>query len=113
VTLALIKYSNAEYIPYVFQVLGQMLELYTGDIPAEYRSLLPFLLTPTMWQQKGCIPGLVKLLKAFLAKDCKQMISAGQITSVFAVVQQRLVPSKVNDAWGFELLHSVVQSVPL
>jgi exportin-2 (importin alpha re-exporter) len=57
--------------------------------------------------------GLVKLLKAFLAKDCKRMISAGQITFVLAVVQQRLVPSKINDAWSFGLLHSVLHSVPL
>jgi len=41
------------------------------------------------------------------------MISTGQFSSVLAVVQQRLIPSKLNDAWGFELLHSVVQYVPL
>jgi len=28
-------------------------------------------------------------------------------------VQQRLVPSKANDGWGFELLQSVVLHVPL
>jgi exportin-2 (importin alpha re-exporter) len=89
-----------------------MLELHTTDVPAEYRSLLPFLLTPAIWQQKGSIPGLVKLLKAFLTKDSKQMVAAGQFTSVLAVAQQRLIPSKLNDAWGFELLQSVVQNIP-
>ncbi|KAF8128248.1 CAS/CSE protein [Boletus edulis] len=49
---------------YMFQVLAQMLLLYTTSIPAEYRSLLPFLLTPVCWQQKGSIPGLVKLLRS-------------------------------------------------
>lgn len=100
-----------QYIPYVFQVLGQMLELQTADVPTQYRSLLPFLLTPAIWQQKGSIPGLVKLLKAFLARDSARMLAAGQVASVLAVVQQRLIPSKLNDVWGFELLHSVVQSV--
>jgi exportin-2 (importin alpha re-exporter) len=89
-----------------------MLELHTTDVPAEYRSLLPFLLTPAIWQQKGSIPGLVKLLKAFLVKDSKQLVAAGQFTSVLAVAQQRLIPSKLNDAWGFELLQSVVQNIP-
>lgn len=88
-----------------------MLELHTGDVPAEYRNLLPFLLTPAIWQQKGSIPGLVKLLKAFLRRDSPQMLAAGQVASVLAVVQQRLIPSKVNDVWGFELLQSVVQHV--
>lgn len=89
-----------------------MLELHDRDVPEEYRNLLPFLLMPGVWQQKGSIPGLVKLLKAFLARDSARMLAAGQVASVLAVVQQRLIPSKVNDSWGFELLNSVVQSVP-
>lgn len=102
---------DTEYIPYAFQILAQMLEFHSTDVPAEYRSLLPFLLTPAIWQQKGSIPGLVKLLKAFLSRDSGQMLAAGQIASVLAVVQQRLVPSKLNDTWGFELLNSVVLNV--
>ncbi|KAI0350026.1 Cse1-domain-containing protein [Trametes cingulata] len=101
-----------QYIPYVFQILAQMLDLHSGDVPAEYRSLLPFLLTPASWTQKGSIPGLVKLLKAFLARDAPAMVAAGQLTQVLGVVQQRLIPSKINDGWGFELLQAVVQYVP-
>lgn len=101
-----------QYIPYVFQVLAQMLDLHsTREVPPEYRNLLPFLFTPAIWQQKGSIPGLVKLLKTFLGRDATQMFAAGQIASVLAVVQQRLIPSKVNDAWGFELIQSVVLNV--
>ncbi|KAF5343738.1 hypothetical protein D9756_011534 [Leucocoprinus leucothites] len=100
-----------QYIPYSFQILAQMLELHSNDVPAEYRSLLPFLLTPSIWQQKGSIPGLVKLLKAFLARDSRSMLEQGQVASVLAVVQQRLIPSKTNDTWGFELLNSVVMYV--
>lgn len=89
-----------------------MLELHRGGpVPAEYRGLLPILLTPAMWQQKGSIPGLVRLLKAFLAQDHEQMFASGQVASVLAVVQQRLVPSKVNDVWGIELLQAVVLNV--
>ncbi|OAX36460.1 Cse1-domain-containing protein [Rhizopogon vinicolor AM-OR11-026] len=101
-----------QYIPYVFQILAQMLEAHTTGVPTEYRSLLPFLLTPTCWQQKGSIPGLVKLLKAFLDRDAAEMLNTGQIRSVLAVIQQRLIPSKINDGWGFELLQGVVQYVP-
>ncbi|TFY78460.1 hypothetical protein EWM64_g5554 [Hericium alpestre] len=100
-----------QYIPYVFQILAQMLELHVG-VPTDYRTLLPFLLTPAMWQQKGSVPGLVQLLKAFLARDAAQMVSTGQFTSVLAVVQQRLIPSKLNDGWGFELLQGVMRNIP-
>jgi len=110
--LTLLHYVSSEYIPYVFQVLSQMLELHRGgQVPDAYRSLLPFLLTPAMWQQKGSIPGLVRLLKAFLSLDSAQMFAAGQVASVLAVVQQRLIPSKANDEWGFNLLQSVITNV--
>ena len=89
-----------------------MLELHTADIPPAYRELLPFLLTPQCWQQKGSIPGLVKLLKAFLARDAPQMVAAKQFEAVIAIVQQRLIPSKLNDGWGFELLRAIVQYIP-
>ncbi|KAF8839712.1 Cse1-domain-containing protein [Paxillus ammoniavirescens] len=101
-----------QYIPYVFQILAQMLALHTTGVPAEYRSLLPFLMTPACWQQKGSIPGLVKLIKAFLARDTAEMVNTGRIATVLAIIQQRLIPSKVNDVWGFELLQGVVQCVP-
>lgn len=58
------------------------------------------------------MPGLVKLLKAFLARDSAQLVETGQYTAILAVVQQRLIPSKVNDGWGFELLQAVVQNIP-
>jgi exportin-2 (importin alpha re-exporter) len=89
-----------------------MLELHQGDIPADYRALLPFLLQPSSWAQKGSIPGLVRLLKAFLRRDATHFTTSGQFTGILAVVQQKLIPSKVNDAWGFELLQAIVQYIP-
>ncbi|KAG6331701.1 hypothetical protein ID866_7388 [Astraeus odoratus] len=108
----IIQQDIDQYIPYVFQILAQMLDIHTAGVPTEYRSLLPFLLMPAPWQQKGSIPGLVKLLTAFLARDANHMVANNQIPPVLAIIQQRLVPSKVNDAWGFELLQAVVQYVP-
>lgn len=101
-----------QYIPYVFQILAQMLDLHTSNVPGEYREILPFLLTPASWQQKGSIPGLVKLLTAFLSRETQHVVSTKQFTSILAVVQQRLIPSKTNDGWGFELLQAVVQHIP-
>lgn len=89
-----------------------MLTLHRG-VPADYRALLPFLLTPAIWAQKGSIPGLVGLLRAFLACDAPAMVQANQHTAVLGIVQQRLVPSKANDGWGFELLQSIMLHVPL
>ena len=99
-------------IPFVFQVLSQMLELHRDSVPTEYRSILPLLLQPASWAQKGSIPALVRLLSAFLARDGATLSSTGQFTNVLAVIQQRLIPSKVNDIWGFELLQAVLKFIP-
>lgn len=90
-----------------------MLELHTHDVPSDYRSLLPLLLNPASWQQKGSIPGLVKLLTAFIARDGAAMIAASQVTPVLGVVQQRLIPSKLNDEFGFILLQAIALYLPL
>ncbi|VDB88356.1 unnamed protein product [Peniophora sp. CBMAI 1063] len=107
----IIQQEIEQYIPYTFQILAQMLALHEG-VPTEYRSLVPLLLTPASWTQKGSIPGLVRLLQAFMARDAAQIVASGQIESVLGIVQQRLIPSKLNDSWGFELLQAVVRYVP-
>ncbi|KAI0825963.1 importin alpha re-exporter [Irpex lacteus] len=100
-----------QYIPYVFQLLAQMLDLHTQEVPAAYRELLPFLLTPAAWTQKGSIPGLVKLLKAFLTHDSQHIVANNQHLNVYGIIQT-LLKSKANDAWGFELLQAAYQSLP-
>lgn len=90
------------YIPYVFQILAQMLELHKHDAPADHRSLLPFLLQPVVRQEKGSVLGLVKLLKAFLARAAKQIATSGQVAAGLGMLQQRLIPSKINNGWGVD-----------
>ena len=99
-TIIVLLLIVAEYIPYVFQILARMLTLHQG-VPVDYRALLPHLLTPAIWGQKGSIPGLVALLPAFLARDAAAMVKANQHTLVQGIVQQRLMVSKANDGWGF------------
>jgi len=93
-----------QLIPNIFQILSQMLKLHDGDVPPDHRYILPFLLQPASWAQKSSIPALVRPRRAFLARDAVQMAQTGQFTAILAVVQQKLIPSRVNDAWGFELL---------
>ena len=104
--------TSAEYVPYVFQIMAQMLELHTGPTPEQYRILLPYLVQVSSWQQKGSIPGLVRLIKAFLKHDSEQLVKNNQIVPILGVIQQKLIPSKLNDAWGFELLQALLTYIP-
>lgn len=108
----ILQQDIAEFIPYVFQILAQMLESHTATLPDAYRSLLGVLLTPAVWAQRGNVPALVRLVNAFLAKDAARMEAEGQVKTVVAIVQSRLIPSKLNDQYGFELLQTIVRTIP-
>jgi exportin-2 (importin alpha re-exporter) len=101
----------AEFAPYVFQVLSQMLELHKGDaMPQSYVALLPSLLTPTLWQSRGNVPALVRLLQAFLARGGAKIAANNQISPILGIYQQ-LISSRINDEYGFELLQSLFANV--
>ncbi|KAF8307881.1 Cse1-domain-containing protein [Clavulina sp. PMI_390] len=104
-----------QYVPYVLQIVAQMLEMHaTGEsIPPIYASLFPLLITPVVWQQKGSIPPLVRLIKAYLSKDSATIVASGtQIPQILGVVQQRLIPSKLNDNYGFDVLEALATYIP-
>ena len=48
---------HAEFQPYVFQILAQMLEVHAvGDISPPYAGLFPFLMQPALWESRGKVP---------------------------------------------------------
>jgi exportin-2 (importin alpha re-exporter) len=89
-----------------------MLEAHATGFPDTYRALLPHLLTPAVWQPRGSVPPLVRLIKAYVSKDAKAMEANGQIRTVLAITQQKLIPSKINDSYGFDLLKVVFTALP-
>ncbi|CAE6534937.1 unnamed protein product [Rhizoctonia solani] len=105
----IIQQDVDQFIPYVFQILAQMLEIHTTSVPPAYSSLIGILFTPAVWQQRGNVPALVRLVKAFITKDPNSI----DVRTVLAVVQQRLIPSRVNDVYGFELLELLVAKLPV
>lgn len=102
----------AEFIPFVFQLLSQLLELHPNGqgLPEAYQSLLTTLLTPALWQSRGNVPALVRLMQAYLTKAAPAMVANNQIPAVLGVYQQ-LIASRINDEFGFELMQTVFETV--
>ncbi len=59
--------TAADFGPYVFQILAQLLEL-RSDLSGPYSAIFPALLVPSMWQNQGNIPAITRLLCAYLHK---------------------------------------------
>jgi exportin-2 (importin alpha re-exporter) len=65
-----------EFTPYVFQLLAQILEFRPegAGLGEAYTSLFPPLLTPTLWERKGNVPALSRLLTAYLNKGPNDLV---------------------------------------
>ena len=44
---------HTEFMPYVFQILAQLLELQQGTVSPAYIALLGPIMTPVVWEQAG------------------------------------------------------------
>ena len=102
----------AEFQPYVFQILSQMLELHsTSGLPEAYAGLLPPILTPGCWENRGNVPALVRLVRAFLSKDAGRIVEQGQLGARLGIYQ-KLISTRVNENFALELLETLFDAVP-
>ncbi|KAJ1044305.1 hypothetical protein NDA10_003807 [Ustilago hordei] len=110
---AILTQDVAEFQPYVFQILSQMLELHppTAGLPETYSSLLPPILTPASWENRGNVPALVRLVRAFLAKDAQRIVAQGQLAAMLGIYQ-KLISTRINEAFALELLETLFEAVP-
>ncbi|KAL7539729.1 hypothetical protein ACHAXR_009544 [Thalassiosira sp. AJA248-18] len=100
-----------EFTPYVFQLLAQILEFRPegAGLGEAYTSLFAPLLTPTLWERKGNIPALSRLLTAYLSKGPNDLVP--HLLGILGVFQ-KLVSSKANELHAFDLLRGIAMYMP-
>lgn len=108
---AILVKDVVEFLPYVFQVLSQLLELRPLPVPTTYTSLFPLLLTPVLWEHIGNIPPMVRLLQALLQKGKEVVANTDHLNALLGVFQ-KLIASKTSDHQGFYLLNSILEHLP-
>lgn len=57
------------------------------------------------------MPGLVRFIRGFLDKGASALLQNKQFEVVLGIIQQRLIPSKLQDGWAFDLLQGVAYNV--
>jgi len=102
--------DTTEFMPYVFQILAQIMEQHPQLTP-QHLALFPPLLTPVLYENKGNIPALVRLLRVYLQKAPAQIATTGQLNPTLGVFQY-LVSSKLYDHEGFNILNTLVGYFP-
>lgn len=102
-----------EFIPYIFQILAQLLELHdVNDFPNNFSQLAGPLLNASLWEQRGSVPALARLWKAIIRRGSAQIVANGQVQGLLGIFQ-RLIGSKINDVYAFELIQALFEFLPL
>lgn len=110
--LVILSQEIQEFVPYAMQILSYTLESYRRDkpIPEEYIQLVKPLCSPSVWEYKGNIPAIERLLAAIIKFSPSSFSSSEQLTPILGVFQ-KLISSKLNDHLGFEFLETLLLSV--
>lgn len=96
-----------EFGPYVFQVMAQLMSLHAGALPETYAGLMAPMLSPSMWDRRGYIPGMVQYINVYIRKNSAAVLSANQVQPILGVFQ-KLLASKATDHFGLQLLDAVL-----
>ena len=103
-----------EFSPYVFQILAQLLEFRPSEagLGDAYTSLFPPLLTASLWEKTGNVPGLTRLIRAYLKQAAPYVVSNNQLTPVLGIFQ-KLNTSRATEGSAFDLLSALLQYIPI
>ncbi|KAG7357222.1 Cse1 family protein [Nitzschia inconspicua] len=93
--------------------LQQLLEYRQQDVGLGdlYENLFAPLLTAALWEKTGNVPGLTRLMQAYLKRAGPLLVTAGHLNPMLGIFQ-KLNSSKATESNAFELLSSLTEYVP-
>jgi exportin-2 (importin alpha re-exporter) len=101
-----------EFTPYIFQLFSALLEANpSGELTDYYRSLFTIILQGSIWEQRGNVPALARLLSAMISRDAQRIVADKQVEPILGIFQ-KLVVTKAHETYAFELIEAVVGFLP-
>ncbi|EAA31630.1 putative mportin-alpha export receptor [Neurospora crassa] len=101
-----------EFVPYVFQIFTQLLDLNkSGSIPGDFKALIDAVLAPGPWETRGNIPPLAKFIAAIIPKATEEIVKENKLEPILSIFQS-LLNGKKTDQNAFDILESVICSFP-
>ena len=108
----ILKKEIEDFMPYVFQILAQLLELRQNGMGLSngYKELFQPLLNPGLWMSRGNVPALVRILVAYL-KVAPQVCIAK--LSPLLGCWQSAFSTRSTESSSFDLLSVIITCLPL
>jgi exportin-2 (importin alpha re-exporter) len=101
-----------EFSPYIFQLFSALLEANpSGQLTDYYRSLFSIIIQGAVWEQRGNVPALARLLSAMITRDAQRIVTDKQLEPILGIFQ-KLISTKAHESHAFELIEALVTFVP-
>ncbi|SCU86398.1 LAMI_0D01904g1_1 [Lachancea mirantina] len=109
--MAILSDDVQEFIPYAIQLIAYCIEQLplNSALPESVMQMSQPILSPAVWEMKGNVPAVARLLKDIIRVDSGVYPDLVPVLGVF----QRLIASKTHDVYGFELLEYVMTFTPV
>jgi exportin-2 (importin alpha re-exporter) len=99
-----------EFMPYVFQLFAALLEARPqGPLSEYYKGLVGPVLMPALWESKGNVPALARLLSSIIPRGATDIVANSQIEPILGIFQQ-LMSLKRTELYSFDVLEAVLTS---
>ncbi|PKS05337.1 hypothetical protein jhhlp_008711 [Lomentospora prolificans] len=99
-----------EFMQYVLQILAQLLESSPADsISANFGALLDPILSPPMWEVRGNVPALTRLLAALIPRAGKDIVTGDKINQVLGIFQM-LLSGKKSELYALDILEAAIKT---
>ena len=104
-----------DFMPYVFQVMAQMLEIRQHtfhSITEPYLLFFPAALAPALWERPANIPALRRLMGAYLSANGAAIATSSSLQGVLGIFQ-KVLSTATYDSEALLLLEAIIEDVPL
>ncbi len=82
-----------------------------SPLPDKFKTLIPPVLTPTVWETRGNVPGCARFLSAIIPKAKEAIMAENQLEPILGIFQ-RLMSSKKTELNACDVLEAVVSTFP-
>jgi exportin-2 (importin alpha re-exporter) len=100
-----------EFMPYVFQLFAALLEARPhGPLSEFYKALVAPVLMPALWESRGNVPALARLLSSIIPRSAADIVANNQVEPILGIFQKLMSGKARSELYGFDVLEAVVTS---
>jgi exportin-2 (importin alpha re-exporter) len=98
-------------MPYVLQLFAALLESRPdGPLSEFYKALIAPVLMPALWESRGNIPALSRLLSSLIPRSAAEIVVNNQIEPILGIFQKLMAGKSRTELYSFDVLESVITS---